>query len=174
MRAALLPLLKALMVGACGLTAIGASAAPGDTDTASGAAAVEVVDPARIQAVEDLRFGAIVQPLNAGVVEVSPTGVVTANIDVSTFPGNRGASRFLLNGEGNRRFLVFLPTSIVILSNGTSTMRVDRFRMNAVNGATRFDANGRYNLYVGGRLHVNALQAPGNYSGTFDVEVVYQ
>lgn len=174
MRAALLHMLKALMVGACGLAAIGVSAAPGDTDTASGSAAVEIAFPARIQAVEDLRFGAIVQPLTAGIVEIAPTGAVSANINVSTFPGNRGPSRFLIVGENNRRFLIFLPTSIVILSNGTSSMRVDRFRMNAVNGATRFDSNGRYNLYVGGRLHVAALQAPGNYSGTFDVQVVYQ
>lgn len=174
MRAATLHLLKALFASAFGLAASSALAAPGDTMTTTGAAAAEVVDPAQIQAVEDLRFGVIVQPAVGGVVEVSAAGAVTANIDVSAFPGNRGPARFLLVGDNNRRFIVFLPSSIVILSNGTSTMTVDRFRMNAVNGATRFDANGRYNLYVGGRLHVGALQAPGNYSGTFDVQVVYQ
>ena len=174
MRPATISSLKALMAAALCLVATGVNAAPGDSQTVTGTAAVQVAQPARIQAVDDLRFGTIVQPPVGGIVEVSSAGVVTANIDVSTFPLNRGPSRFLLVGENNRRFLIFLPTSIVILSNGTSTMRVDRFRMNAVNGSTRFDANGRYNLYIGGRLHVAALQAPGNYSGTFDVEVVYQ
>ena len=174
MRPATISSLKALMAAALCLVATGVNAAPGDSQTVTGTAAVQVAQPARIQAVDDLRFGTIVQPPVGGIVEVSSAGVVTANIDVSTFPLNRGPSRFLLVGENNRRFLIFLPTSIVILSNGTSTMRVDRFRMNAVNGSTRFDANGRYNLYIGGRLHVAALQAPGNYSGTFDVQVVYQ
>ena len=167
-------LLKAVAASAFGLAATSAGAAPGDSMSTSGSSSVEIVDPAKIQAVEDLRFGVIVQPATGGVVEVSAAGAVTANIDISAFPGNRGPARFLLVGDNNRRFLVFLPSSIVILSNGTSTMTVDRFRMNAVNGATRFDSNGRYNLFVGGRLHVAAAQAPGNYSGTFDVQVVYQ
>lgn len=166
--------LKVLLAGALGLFAVGASAQQGKSATVTGSSAVTIAQPTRIQAVDSLRFGAIVQPQTAGVVEVAANGAVTANIDVSTFPLNRGPSRFLVVGDNNRRFLVFLPTSTVIVSNGSATMRVDRFRMNAVNGSTRFDANGRFNLYVGGRLNVAALQAPGNYSGTFDVRVVYQ
>lgn len=173
MRAALHNIVNGLLVGALGLAAVSAQAAPGDSKTVTGTTNVTIAQPAQIQKVDDLRFGVIVRPLTAGIVEIDPAGSISANIDVSTYPGNRGPSRFLLVGDNNRRFLVFLPSRINI-SNGTATMRVDRFRMNAVNGSTRFDANGRYNLYVGGRLNVGANQAVGQYSGTFDVTVVYQ
>ncbi|QPC98906.1 DUF4402 domain-containing protein [Qipengyuania soli] len=173
MRTALHKIAKGLMAGTLGLVAVSAQAAPGNTKTVSGTANVTIAQPAQIQKVDDLRFGVIVRPAGAGMVEIDPSGTITANIDISAYPGNRGPSRFLLVGDNNRRFLVFLPSRIDI-TNGTATMRVDRFRMNAVNGSTRFDANGRYNLYVGGRLNVGANQAVGQYSGTFDVTVVYQ
>lgn len=173
MRTATSNTLKALLAGALGLAAASASGAPGNSQSSSGTASVTVAQATRITAVDGLRFGAILRPATAGVVEIAPDGAITANIDVSTYPANRGPSRFLVNGENNRRFIVFLPNRINI-SNGTSTMSVDRFRMNAINGSTRFDSNGRFNLYVGGRLNVGANQAVGQYSGTFDVTVVYQ
>lgn len=150
-----------------------AIAAPGDTITISGTAKASVADPARLQKLQDLRFGDIMQPTTAGMVEIDAAGGIVANIDISTFPLNRGPSRFLVRGDPNRKFLVFLPNRIDI-SNGTATMQVDRFRMNAVNGNVRLNALGLYDLVVGGRLQVAALQQPGRYSGTFAVTVVYQ
>ena len=52
-------------------------------------------------------------------------------------------------------------------------MRNMAIRDNRTLGFARLDASGSFDLYVGGRLNVNANQQVGTYSGTFDVTVLY-
>lgn len=155
-----------------GLLAPQALAQSSDTMTVSGSSQVRVVEPISIVNISDLRFGALMQPAAGGIVDVNPDGSVSSNLDLSTFPNGRAPARFTVLGESRRRFIIFVPNRIDI-SNGTSTMRVDRFRTNLDLGFGRFDAVGSYDLYVGGRLQVNANQEPGTYSGTFEVAVLY-
>lgn len=155
-------------------TAAPASAAPGETAKVTGQAQVRIAAPARVYLIEDLRFGAIIQPAAAGTVTIAPNSSITSTIDVSSFPYSRGAARFLVTGDPNRRFLFQLPNSMVVTS-GTAFMVVDRFRTNTVPpGLTaRLNAAGEYVMDVGARLNVGANQQPGQYSGTFDLTVVY-
>lgn len=111
-------------------------------------------------------------PAAAGIVEIASDGTITTNLDISSFPGNRGPARFTVLGDPNRLFLVFAPNQILI-SNGSATMQVDRFRANTFFGLGRFNNVGSFDLYVGGRLNVGANQAVGQYSGTFNVTVLY-
>lgn len=164
--------LGGLLALLAGLLAPQAHAQSTDTMSVTGASKVRVVEPISIVNISDLRFGTLMQPLTNGIVEVAADGAVTTNLDLSTFPNGRAPARFTVLGEAQRRFIIFVPNRINI-SNGTSTMRVDRFRTNLDRGFGRFDAVGSYDLYVGGRLHVDANQEPGSYSGTFEVAVLY-
>lgn len=168
-----LPLLLPFLLGLVAM-ATPASAAPGDTFQVAGQARVRVAEPAKVTLIEDLRFGAIMQPPTAGTVTVAPDSTITSTIDISAFPYSRGAARFLVTGDPNRRFLFQLPNSMVVTS-GTAFMVVNRFRTNAVPpGITaRLNAAGEFVLDVGARLNVGAVQQPGEYSGTFDLTVVY-
>lgn len=155
------------------LAAAPALAAPGETAQVQGQAAAEVVLPLRVQPLQNLRFGAFMRPTAAGRITITPLSVVTSTIDISTFPGNRGAARFRVDGQGSRFFIISLPTQATI-SNGTATMRVDQFTAGTPTGVVgRFDSTGFFDLQIGGRLNVNANQAPGNYSGTFTFTILY-
>ena len=170
------PFSKTLFAGmlalATGMIATPLSAQANTSASTPGTSNARVVEPISITPINDLRFGTLVRPATAGIIEVAPDGTVTGNLDFTVYPGGRGPARFTVLGERNRRFIVFTPNTITI-SNGATTMQVDRFRDNRTLGFARFDAAGSFDLYVGGRLNVNANQQVGTYSGTFDVTVLY-
>lgn len=143
-----------------------------------GSAQAVVVEPAGITALEDLRFGAIMQPATAGTVtigaddSVSATGGAIVGITTPQPAGSRGAGRFTITGDANRMFVLFGMNSLTI-SNGTATMPVDQLRANSTYGFGRFDGSGEYSLRVGGRLRIGADQPTGDYTGTYDLTVLY-
>ena len=150
-----------------------------DNGTAEGFARAVVVEPLTITALDELRFGVLVQPLAAGTISVDPdnqittSGGVTVEATLSTATRSRGAATFILVGEANRRFIIQGKNKIT-LSNGSATMSVSQVRANTSFGQGRFDSSGQFLLRVGGRLDVAAAQAPGLYTGTFTIRVVYQ
>lgn len=160
---------------ASAIWSVSAQAAPGDTSAQTdGSATAQIVGMFQIVPIADLRFGSIMQPATAGKVTVGSDGSVTTTLTFSATSGPRGPAVFVVRGEPNRRFLTLLPGPTTI-SNGTSTMVVDQFRSNTIPpGVANLSSTGLYILNVGGRLNVNANQAPGSYTGTFDVTVLYQ
>ena len=160
------------------LTPVAASAAPGESATAAGAAKATVVNPTGVIKVRDLRFGAFVSPIAASTIRIDPDGTlapggdVANTVDIAQPPSGRGPARFTITGEGQRKFLVFLPNSIRI-SNGTSTMTVRRFRFTTRRNNPVTDPRATYDLDVGATLDVAANQQAGVYTGTFDVTVNY-
>lgn len=153
-------------------------AEPVTAQTAEGSAQAVVVEPAGISAIENLRFGAIMQPVTAGTVTIGPddavstTGGATAGITTPQPAGSRGAGRFTIAGEANRFFRIEEPKNFTI-SNGSASMTVKKLRSN-INGRDQFDANGRFELRIGGELSIEANQPTGDYTGTYEVSVVYQ
>ena len=141
-----------------------------------GSAQAVVVEPAGIAAIEDLRFGAIMQPATDGTVTVDVNSSINATggaiVGIMTpQPGTRGAGRFTITGEANRMFRVSEPNKLLI-SNGAATMTVDKLT-SSLNGRGQFDANGRYELRMGGRLKIDANQPSGDYTGTYELTVIY-
>lgn len=168
---------KALSLSAALLSAP-ALAAPGDTATEDGAAQANVVNPTGMINTRDLRFGAFVSPTTASTLRIDPDGTVAPSGDVAntyliTQPADgRGPGQFLITGDQARAFLIFAPNRINI-SNGTSTMRVRRFRFSTRRNTPITDPNAAYDLDVGGTLDINANQEVGRYTGTYDITVVY-
>lgn len=162
---------------AASLLAAQASAEPGDSFQAGGAAAAEVADPATIQRVSDLRFGRFASPGTASTIRIAPNGTFNATGDVASSTGmdqpadGRGPAEFTVEQAGNAGGTVFIPSNIII-TNGSSNMTVNAItgRLVVISGIGR---NRIYRLDMGGTLQINANQAPGSYRGEFDVTVIY-
>lgn len=151
------------------------TAALAEPATSTGSSAARIVEPLAIQSLKDLRFGSFIRPTAAGTVTIAADSTVTTTggLDPTLFPTGRGAAQYLVLGTANRQFVTFLPASITITS-GSASMLVDQFRKNGGVGPNGLNSSGFYLLDIGGRLNVTANQAPGNYSGTLTVQVLYQ
>ncbi|MGQ7830320.1 DUF4402 domain-containing protein [Altererythrobacter sp. Z27] len=171
---------KRLVAGLAACLAMASHAAPGNTDTASGTATVTLIEPPSITAIDDLRFGRIMSLPAAGTVTIAPGGAVTSTIDLTGTPSIRGPGRFLVFGERNRRFITVVSPSTVIVNENGTPMVVTALNYNrpASQGQgqaqhNRTNQSGFFDLYVGGTLNVLSNQEPGEYSGIFEVTVVY-
>lgn len=154
-----------------------AHAEPGQSMQSAGSAAAEVVEQVQIQRLANLRFGRFATPSTPSTLRVAMTGAVTPSADLASSlsmaqpPEGRGPAQFRIEMDGNRGFTAYIPASLTI-SSGSANMLV-----NAVEGRlVRIVSAGRQSIYrldMGGTLRVGANQAPGQYSGTFLVTVVY-
>ena len=156
-----------------------ALAAPGNSAVMPGSAQAVVVDPGRLVAREFLRFGSFTRPTAAGDITITPanvmitTGQLTANAAIPQAVNGRGPAEFDVYATSYRAFVTLISNNITI-SNGAATMQVRNFTGNIGVPRTSLDVNGYYRLKIGGTLKVNANQAVGTYSGTFNVTVIYQ
>lgn len=164
---------------------------------ATGTAQAVVVAPLSIVKVQDLSFGRIVPKPTAGTVTVdTATGgcVVTGAImEVGTcrlarFDGmgtkNMNARISLtaisnLTGPGQTMVLdnVFLGTNASISFAGNPNANGKGVGLTQGNGNQRYSITtntGIFSLFIGGRLNVNANQAPGIYTGSISINVQYQ
>jgi hypothetical protein len=162
---------------AASLCAAPAAAEPGDSFEQSGTVAAEVADPITIRRIADLRFGRFAAPGNASTIRVNvdgtfnATGEVVSSTAMAQPASGRGPAQFTVDQAGNRGGTVFIP-SAVIITNGSANMTVNAItgRLVVISGAGR---NRVYRLDLGGTLQINGNQAPGAYSGDFDVTVIY-
>ena len=166
-------------LGALVLVSGAALAEPGDSASLNGTATAELVNPGRLYKLEDLRFGAFMQPSANATLTITPDGAASGTGDIATGmnipqpPEGRGPARFRLDGTANRAFVALIPNRITI-TNGSATMDVRDITTNIRPGNNRFDGAGRFDLHIGGTLRANAIQAPGQYSGDFQITVIFQ
>jgi len=125
---------------------------------------------ARITKLTDLSFGAMLVDYTGSLVIDTNDGVSTTG-GVTRFSGAISTSRFQVTGCPDKAYTIILP-DIVTISSTTSSMNVDSFISNPVTGL--LDPNGKQDISVGARLNVITSQAPGDYSGSFPVEVAFE
>ena len=156
----------------------GVAQAAGETAQTEGSAKSTIVEPLQVVAVDDLRFGQILQPAANGFLRVDPDGTITpqngvvGQIGIAQTGTGRGPASFQVYTEVGRSFRVTLPNFINV-TNGPASMRVQNFRTNVPGAGAVGDETGVFTLLIGARLRVLANQAVGYYSGTFDVTVTY-
>ena len=141
--------------------------------------------------IQDMDFGQIAQPSIAGTVTLSPTPIPTCGTTgglVRTGPCE--AAEFAIMGRKNDLARVReLNSGVVTLTGpGGATMTMTNISigvsgMVAANGGGNPVGNlGRFRITtdsgigyfrLGGRLNVNANQAPGLYDGTLEIQVVF-
>jgi len=133
-----------------------------------------------------LAFGSFVAGVG-GTVTVSPLGVRTSAGSVVLIPSGGGAAASFnvvgvqrgpnQNPNHTHSYSITLPANgTVTITSGANSMAVNNFISNPPAGnRTGTLARGTISqtLTVGARLTVAASQAPGNYSGTFNVIVVF-
>lgn len=159
---------KLVLVAAAAAFAVPAVAAPGDTDTASGVATAQVVSPISIE--HDLgaalSFGTITAG-GGGAVVVTRGGNGSTTGEVALVTGTAtSADSFTVTGDADREFLIDTTDSTVDF--GTESMD---FTTNAPRRLTL--TGGSVQFSVGGTLTVGADQAPGDYTGSYEVTVTY-
>jgi len=125
---------------------------------------------ARITKQADLSFGAMLVNY-AGTITIDTNGNAITTGGISRFGGAISTSRFQVRGCPDKAYTIILPSQ-TSLNSASSSMSVDNFIANPSIGL--LDPNGNQDLSVGARLNISSLQAPGDYSGTFTVEVVFE
>ena len=179
-----------------GLVADPAAAANPPVSVTATARAV-VVAPLTLVWVQDLKFGKIVPRPQAGTVTVDQnTGACTVTGPILEV-GKCQFAQFAGMGTKNMGARISL-TSVVNLTGPGVVMVLDQIAL-GTNNTISFTGNGNANgngvgltkgsnaerytitttsgifvLNVGGRLNVNANQAPGVYNGSITVSVQYQ
>lgn len=180
-----------------------AMAAPSDTGSAASVAQVNLVAPASLIKTRDMAFGYIIQQAAAGTVVLDAATDTCTTTNGLIRMGQCRSAQFAGMGVRNLQVRINGPTSILLTGPGQS-MVLDTFRLDtspdltAVSGGggggngngnafgwsnapgqnnRRFrivSPTGIFTFGVGGTLRVNANQAAGVYTGTFDVTVQYQ
>jgi len=147
---------------------------------------MEIFGGLSITKVADMDFGNIAGPLAGTVVmtaTASPTCTASAGIVHS---GACRPARFGGAGESGRIVRIKKPPSNQITLTGPGTaMTITNLVLDgspgltlvqATSGYSRFridDVNGIFDFRLGGTLNVGANQAPGVYTGTFDITIQY-
>ncbi len=141
--------------------------------TASAEASARIVSPLQITKTADLKFGNIAAGPSAGTVEMGTNDVRTAAGGVTLIAAGNvsNAAAFDIIGYPDATFTISIPGSILI-SSGANDMMVDNF-VSSLGATSALDAQGEAALKVGATLNVDANQAVGLYTGSFDVTVAY-
>jgi hypothetical protein len=163
---------RVLAAALVSLVATTAVFADGLSDTATATATVQFVTPLSITKTADLAFGIIISGPQ-GSMFISAYGEQFRNT-VEVLPGNVSAAQFVVAGEPNRSYSLMLPDTASV-SNGTATMPLFGFVSTlGVSNTGTLSPTGTQTIGVGGQLGIYTTnQAPGVYTGTFDVTVMY-
>jgi hypothetical protein len=122
-----------------------------------------------------LVFGSIVAGSQTSLVVVDPSGGRTVSSGNATLVGGtHTAASFTASGNPGQAYTISLPASASLSDGHSHTMSVDAFSC-TVNplASGQLSGSGSQDFQVGGTLTVGANQAPGAYTGTFNVTVVY-
>lgn len=143
------------------------------TATATASASARIVAPLEIMKDVDLAFGNIAAGPSAGTVTIATDGTRTGNggITLIAAGNNSAAAEFSIIGYPDATYTIDLPSSIVIEYNGEQ-MVVDNF-VSDLGSVSQLSSIGEGFLSVGATLNVDANQASGLYTGSFDVIVAY-
>ena len=110
-----------------------------------------------------------------GSITMSPSGARSASGGVVLISSAVGsAAQFTVSGDPDLTYSISLPpngTANLKTSSGQS-MALSNFTSNP-SGIGQLSATGKQTVSVGATLNVGAQQAPGAYTGVFDVTVDY-
>ena len=122
-----------------------------------------------------LNFGSFAAVAN-GKISVAPGATVATfdNVANTSFAGTITSAEFDVSGPSSQAYNITMPTGATTLTSGGNTMTIEAADWTASNdfsGSTDVDGNATFN--IGASLTFVADQAPGTYSGTYEVKVNY-
>ncbi|GAA4049049.1 DUF4402 domain-containing protein [Erythrobacter jejuensis] len=150
----------------------------------------ELVERITIVKSKDMDFGRLAVDNNPGTVTLNPTDSETCTTSANVVhSGSCIAAEFTGVGTTNRRIRIRKPRNRRIFLTGPGRrMQIRNVVFGYTEGLQRLtartnrrsiryritDANGAFLVKLGGQLRIRRNQAPGVYSGTFNVDVDYQ
>ena len=162
--------LKSVIAGAA-LTAGVLFGGGAKADDAVFQASAKILEPLQLENIRNLAFGSIVPHVrNSGVVVIRTNGSRFCASNLTCFDEAFPAEFKVTSPPGAG--LRFQKPSAVQISNGSSSMTVDRMRISIKPGTPRLASERVFTL--GARLNVGAAQAPGLYEGVFEISVDYE
>jgi hypothetical protein len=150
------------------------------TDTAQANAKGVVLQTHKLLNNGDLDFGIVTTDgVTNGtvVIESSAAGIRTSTGGVMLLPSPSRAAEFdgLAAPHETVVLTLTLPTGNVLQDvSQTHTVDVNSLTVDAAGLTRQADANGNFTVYVGGDFGLSATQAPGVYSGQFQLTAEYQ
>jgi Domain of unknown function (DUF4402) len=168
-------------VGMALAAALVASPAMADTEVAT--AEITIVRPLSFVIDDNLDFGNVIRGTTAGTVVVAPNGARTSTggVILANGGGHKAAS-FAGMGTNNQRVDVSLGSNSILIVGPGLPMRVHTFVIGSTPTAVlttnpqRFrinSATGVFAFPIGATLDVAANQAPGKYTGTWNITLNY-
>ena len=130
--------------------------------------------PGSIRLMNNLNF-ATLGVTGAGTATINPnTDVMTTTGGVTRYGGTPYSALFEAVSPIKTVVHIRAPRNAITVTRvgGTETMQVNNFVVSGT-GSRNVVAKETFTFSVGGTLNVNANQAEGLYTGTFDVEVQY-
>ena len=119
-----------------------------------------------------LNFGNVAESGSGGVVTVSTAAVKSCTPGLLCTGASTVPTFHIVGAPSAPVTVSFALNTITLTGPGAATMPVDL--VSSVGNATSLSAGGTADFTVGGQLTVAAAQAPGAYTGTINVNVLYQ
>ncbi|NJM51198.1 MAG: DUF4402 domain-containing protein [Sphingomonadales bacterium] len=159
-------------------------AAPAYADVEPTDSRAVIIRPLSFINYEDLNFGKIIPATTAGTVTVATNGTrSTNNANIILVGADHQAASFTGQGTFNQRVDISLGANTIQITGPGAPMTVQTFTIGSTPSVVltttplRFriaSASGIFIFTVGARLNVGANQAPGKYSGTWNITLDYQ
>jgi spore coat protein U-like protein len=134
-----------------------------------GNAAATIAPAINISKASDLNFGTISVGSNSGII--NNEGSTTGGIEIVDSSSSSPAI-FDVSGLGDTSYNFTIPDEVTLTDSSSNEIIADLFFANG-NSARSLAEAGIEEVAINGSLNVNANQAIGNYSGTYNVNVAY-
>lgn len=171
---------KALMAGAATLISLNALAvAEAQAATGTGNISAIILTPVAITVPTDLHFGSMTESGAGGTMLIDTVGARTPGGAVTAVAGGGLESEAVLSitGATGINIDVDIVGAPITVNSGANTMTVSTFNVgtNAAGSSPTVTLTASPDTFgVGATLTVGAGQAPGTYTGTFQVTAAYQ
>ncbi len=160
------------------MCALGVASAPAMAQT-NATSETEILGQGRITKLGDLDFGQVIPGLSGGTITIAPDGTVSTGGTVIPAGGSTQPASFRLEMPIFPIFQFVAYSSpassdsivLTLTGDATKTMTLTDFQTDLVDGWRIPFFSGDIDFSVGGTLSVAATQAPGTYTGQFNVVV---
>lgn len=163
-------ILKSAVLGAVA-AAVALSATSAHAASATGQAKAKILRQITLANTSDLQFATVISGAAASTVAVSTAGAVTCGANL-TCVGTTTSANFNVQGTNGATVNVGGDSTVTLNGSLGGTMTVGlTYSDTSVVLANSGPTGGTFQ--VGGTLNVGANQAPGDYTGTFNVTANY-
>jgi Mat/Ecp fimbriae major subunit len=164
--------IKFAVAGTVIAAAMASTSAYAATETAD--ATVNVLGPIAITVDNSLDFGTVAPGPSGGTVALTAASDVAVCTGVACLPGSSKRGEFHISTAINGAVINIAVDNAIDLTGAGDPMSLTGLSMSDADGKITYSSTTPEAVFVGGTLTVNAGQAAGVYTGSFDITADYQ